>query len=165
MSALCNHIAHVFLVSSKEQMSRVYARRIVAAVQNVFAFRDWSVVKFPGYATRLPTFGSKFELSVPIFKLPSSPRPTGICATDRNEREESFGNRDSRTHHLGAPFRAADDDPMSRREMSLAGGTRLDMLSDSHDDSFQSLRSGSRFGARTPPRSEVITGRVGTRAA
>ena len=165
MSALCNHIAHVFLVSSKEQMSRIYARRIVAAVQNVFAFRDWSVMKFPGYATRLPTFGSKLELSVPIFKLPSSPRPTGICATDRNEREESFGNRDSRTHQLGALLRAADHDPVSRRELSLARGTRLDMLGDSHDDSFQSLRSGSRSGARTPPRSEVITNLGGTRAA
>lgn len=165
MSALCNHVAHVVTVSSKEQMGRVDARRIITAVQNVFPFRDWSIVKFPRYATCPSTSRSEFELSVPIFKLPSGPRPAGICATDKNKREESFRNRDSRTHRLGALFRAADHDSVSGREQSLAGGTRLAMLGDSHETSLGSLWLGSRFGARTPPRSEVITSCVGTRAA
>ena len=165
MSTLRDHVGHVFRVRSKEQVARVDARRVIAVMKNVFAFRDRTVVKFPGNPTRLSTSVPDLELSVPILECPSGPRPANLSDTNMDEGEESFDERSTWSNRLGAPFRAADHDSVPRREWSLARRTRLVMLSDSHDDSFQSLRSGSRSGARTPPRSEVITTLVGRRAA
>jgi hypothetical protein len=68
-STLAKCITLVLQVFSQKQMIRTHTRRIVAAMQNLHAFRNWPVVQFPRESMRINLthpFLSETDLSVAV---------------------------------------------------------------------------------------------------
>lgn len=81
VAVLLNAIGHVLALRSEKQMSRVAARRIVAAVANVEAAMDGSVHKLEGESMR-PHNGmrSRVEVAIALPHSASDPRPAASRA-------------------------------------------------------------------------------------
>lgn len=52
LSSLGDFIGSIIGIRAQEKMFRIYAARIVAAMKNVFVWRNWAVVEFPRDAMR-----------------------------------------------------------------------------------------------------------------
>lgn len=48
LAALAHLVAHVVRVCADEEVVGVDARRVIASVENLFAWRDWSIGELPG---------------------------------------------------------------------------------------------------------------------
>lgn len=87
-------INHVVFAGAEEEMGWIAAGRVVASVTNEQTRRNGSVGEGPCNAMRKPLAiecGSTSETSIPVGKMPSLPRPTGIgSATTVNRRPELF---------------------------------------------------------------------------
>ena len=96
-----NHVGRVVYVCAKKEMPWVHARRIVAAVKNVNAVRDWSIRVHPSHPVcfrRMRTTPSRVrEQTVPLRVTSTAPRPTRVSVLSIDLRPEPALSRSLRT--------------------------------------------------------------------
>lgn len=77
VSAFVGHVLHVFLLRSKEQMSRIYARWVVAFMQHFHAFWNCSIMQNPrSSVTPYKNTKRAGNLTVVVKCSGTSPNPT-----------------------------------------------------------------------------------------
>lgn len=87
------HIVRVIFVCSCKKMFGVAARRIVAGMADLIAFRDWANMQFVGIAMRANRLSVHAEFPVAIGVNPSDPGPTFFVGADLDIFPESFCRR------------------------------------------------------------------------
>jgi len=94
--AFLDHIPHVVLLSSQEQMARIHTQRVIAAMQDLSTFRDRSVNQFPNHPMSIShhvfaiTIRPDVELTISAPVLRSEPMPTSTTCTPVNLLPESL---------------------------------------------------------------------------
>lgn len=97
-SALGHHVPGVLFCGPQEQVSRVHAGRVVAAVAYPHAARGRAVGQFPGEAMSADGLVSAArpnpKLAIPSAAFPACPRPAGVDRfAPRDEFPEALGRR------------------------------------------------------------------------
>lgn len=159
-AALCFSVPVVGSVVTQKEMARPDTKWRVAPVEDAYRGSKGPVLKFPRDPMRGSAASVRVDDPVSAAVLASGPEPTRV------------GSCNLRPKTLSERFPLVQAGAFSRTEgrnsdpeiLTSAVTANLGSLDFSHDDSFQSLRSGSRRGS-TLPRSEVITTLVGMRAA
>lgn len=78
ISTFAKHVAHIVLMGSKKQMSRLYAPWVVASVTNKNIFWNWSVTKLPhnSVSKLVGRWAINFKYSPGSMMKSTSPIPT-----------------------------------------------------------------------------------------
>lgn len=93
VSALFVHIGHILLMSSEEQVFRVYAGGIITGMADFFAFRDFTIeVLVRKFVSRHDLSARTTKLAIaPDAPLRSGPQPAGFSLL--NSPQESLNRR------------------------------------------------------------------------
>jgi hypothetical protein len=73
-----NHIFHVVVLSSKEQVFWIYTRAIIARMKNKNSFRNFPVIQNPRHPMGFTHFAPESELTVTNTTFESDPLPTSF---------------------------------------------------------------------------------------
>lgn len=79
LTILCDFILHVIGVRAQEQMLWIYARWVVATMQDIKAFWDCAKVEFIRNAVRPETLFAAVQNAVAKMRFLGSPQPTRSC--------------------------------------------------------------------------------------
>jgi hypothetical protein len=91
LAPLASRVRHVVSVRAKEQMTRIYARRIVAAMKNMQAVRDRAKGEFVRDPMRASSpVAARTEVAVTVRQARSCPFPAVICSTPSDVTPEAL---------------------------------------------------------------------------
>jgi len=81
MPSLGQAIHNIFMVSSKEKMFWAYAQGVIASVQNLLSFGNWTEMKFPrnpmgGYSSLPPS--TPLHVAIASSINSTNPKPAGF---------------------------------------------------------------------------------------
>lgn len=105
-ASFAHHVLAVVSFSAKEQMGRIYAGSVIAAMADAKAVRNWSVGDLPSDAvgTSSPAIITLVDLAVARGRSTAEPFPAVIDICLRNVPSKSLGEWDTMIKHYEPPF-------------------------------------------------------------
>lgn len=97
-SAFVGHVIHVLFVRSKKEVSRIYATRVVAFVEDMQSIFNFSVVNRPrkpmAFLKPLSLIGSASNPKIPVPTIRrADPIPAGICFLNMLKESVGYAHR------------------------------------------------------------------------